>query len=54
MLKEVDGSERLTLTVSTHNPLAPQRPVDIVMKFGFKGSAEVAALIAQQTEAVNK
>ena len=47
VLKDVDGSGKLTLTVSAHNPMSPQRPVDIVMKFGFKESGRVAQLIQQ-------
>jgi hypothetical protein len=47
ILKSVDGSRKLTLTVSAHSPLSPQRPVDIVMKFGFKESEQVASLIEE-------
>jgi hypothetical protein len=50
VLKDVDGAGKLTLTVSAPNPLSPQRPVDIVMKFGFKESNRVAQLIKEHME----
>ena len=53
VLKGVDGTGKLTLTVLAHNPLAPQRPVDVVMKFGFKQATQVAKLIQEQMETAN-
>ena len=50
VLKGVDGSGKLTLTISAHNPLSPEHPVDIVMKFGFKEWRNVAHLIEEHME----
>ena len=50
VLKGVDGSGKLTLTISAHNRLSPQHPVDIMMKFGFKESNKVAQLIEENME----
>lgn len=54
IVKGVSNSGGLSITVVAHNPLDPQHPATLVMKFGFLGAGQAAKLIRDQMETANQ
>ena len=54
VLQSATGNGKLTLTIQAHNPLKPERPAKLIMKFGFKDAGNVARLVQEHIETANQ